>query len=805
MAAAFSPLIGRDDELTHLTGLLGSARDGVSAVRVLCGEPGVGKTALLERIAGMASGFRVLRARGLQSEVDLPFGGLAQLLRPLMAAPSELNSVQLDVLETGLARGVHVEEAAVNAPGMPDRFAVAAAALTLLAVSAEQTPLLVLVDDAQWLDGASVSAVCFVAHRLLADRVVLLLSRRTGQGSPALDDLPEMLVEGLSVRAAADLLKTVGSDSVGPPRFEQFVAELNGNPLAILELPRLLSADQLSGLVPMTQPLPIGDALTEAYASSLAALSEKCRRAALIVSLLDEPDLRSVELALNAAGLETADLSDAEDSGLLDVGASEVTFRHPLVRSAVTYSAPPSWRRTAHAAVGSSLHASTDTKTKFLSVWHLAAATLGFDEKIASLLDEAAEQALQISGLAAAASAYERAAQLSPGQSDRYRRLVRGADAASLAGHLKKAGELLDESELLDVDDFDHALVGARTRIRLEFARANVEVAMRLARAAAEKLADLNPLDASQILIEGAAAAAFHGATEVALRYAERAVELSEADAVAKILAQAAQGSVLLIRGDSVIGLELISALVSLPTELLVSDPNSLQHVARIAFAVYCADEFSLADDLLAAVQQRAVAVGQLAVLPWCFAMNALIELRRGRCQSAVASAEKAYSLAKDMGQELEAANGLFPVAAAAAILGQEESCRSTAQLGLGLTGEYSNHSAEAGMYYALGFLELSLRRLDESISYFEKSRAICETCGLLEMGNWQWGPELAEAYVRNGDIVSAAAIVDMLDWHASRTGRPIVKAFAARCRGLISVDGFERHFEDALGWHRQS
>ena len=331
----------------------------------------------------------------------------------------------------------------------PDHFALGAATLALLATAAAKAPVIAAVDDAQWLDQASVEALAFMARRLLAEGVVLLLTRRVDEGSSALDTLPSTRIGGLTPTAAAKLLRRKGARAISSSRVEQLVAASGGNPLALMELPRLIDEQELAGLIPTHKPLPIGDALLKAYAARFDMLADSCRQAAAIVALLSESDLVAVNRALSAGQLSIADLADAEDSGLVDVGPAGVSFRHPLARSAAVYSIPPSWRRRAHTAVSRSLADSDSVNKRVECAWHLAAAATGPDEQTAAMLEGAAEQAAAQSAWGAATPAYERAAQLSPDDANRHRRYVLAADVASHAGLIAKSRELLAAADKL--------------------------------------------------------------------------------------------------------------------------------------------------------------------------------------------------------------------------------------------------------------------------------------------------------------------------------------------------------------------
>ena len=418
-------LIGREAEQTQLAGMLDAARHGTSGVLVLEGEPGIGKSSLLGWAVEQASDLRVVRSVAVQPELELPYGALGHLLRPLHRTAARLDEGQTAALGAVFAAGGIMTKTTQRF--QPDRFAVGAAALALLAGTAEAGPLLVAMDDAHWLDQSSAEALAFLARRLLAEGIVLLLSKRTGEGHDALNNLPTLVLTGLEPAAATALLMNGGGPRLSTERIQQLIKESNGNPLALAELPRLLAADELAGLVPAHQPLPIGERLTNVYASRFAQLPDGCRQAAAIVAMVSRPGLQLVQGALQAADLTVDELAPAEDAGLVELTASGVSFRHPLARSAAAYSVPAGWRRRAHTAVAEALVDAVDVNEQIERAWHLAAASTGASEETAAMLEDAAANAVAQSGWAAAVPAYERAADLSPKQADRYRRLVEPA------------------------------------------------------------------------------------------------------------------------------------------------------------------------------------------------------------------------------------------------------------------------------------------------------------------------------------------------------------------------------------------
>src|SRR4051794_1391298 len=361
-------LLGRDDERLALDRLLAQARDGRSGVLALVGEPGIGKTALLEYAASGADGMRVLRARGVESEAEVPFAGLAELLGPALARLDRIPSRQADALAGALALGP---------PAASDRFAVGAATLSLLSAFADEAPVALVVDDAHLLDGSSAGALLFAARRLVADPIALILAVREGEPS-LLDgaDLRVLHVPGLARREASVLLEPEGLHGDALERLYRATA---GNPLALLELAS--EAPRLTAL-PDEAPLPISTRIAGAFARRFGLLPDSARRVLVVAAAGDGGDLAVIGAAASRVGLDLSALAPAEEAGLVTIDDQRLAFSHPLARSAVYADAPPPERRAAHAALAAVL----PDRDADRRAWHPAAARGGPDEAAPSAL-----------------------------------------------------------------------------------------------------------------------------------------------------------------------------------------------------------------------------------------------------------------------------------------------------------------------------------------------------------------------------------------------------------------------------------
>ena len=437
-------LIDRQAERGVLEGLLEAIRAGESRALVVSGEAGVGKTALLEYLSQQASGCRLARAAGVQSEMELPFAGLHQLCAPMLDNLPHLPRPQREALRTAFG---------ISAGSAPDRFLVGLAVLSLLSDAAEQQPLVCVVDDEQWLDRASAHVLGFVARRLVAESVGLIFAARVS--SSELMGLPELAVEGLSESDARALLDAALAGPVDSPVLDRIVAETRGNPLALLELSRAVSPRQVAGGFWLPGAVRLSGGIEEHFRQRIEALPTTTRRLLLIAAAepVGDPDL--LWRAAAQMEIDAAAAVPAVEANLVEVG-SRVRFRHPLVRSVVYGSALPQERREVHAALGDATDLQRDADRR---AWHRANAAPGPDEEVAEELERSAGRARARGGLAAAAAFLERATVLSVGSPRRTERALAAASAKIKAGEFAAARDLLSVAESGSPDDFQQARI----------------------------------------------------------------------------------------------------------------------------------------------------------------------------------------------------------------------------------------------------------------------------------------------------------------------------------------------------------
>jgi DNA-binding CsgD family transcriptional regulator len=488
-------LLGRQRECAVLERLLETARDGHGAVLVVHGDPGVGKTALLEYAVEAGQDFGVVRAAGFEGEMELDYAALQQLCSPILEFIGRLPDPQRDALEVAFG---------LSAGQAPSPFLVGLAVLGLLSEVAEQQPVLCVVDDAQWLDGASAQALAFVARRVLADRIALAFATRDLGSRWA--RFPQLRVEPLGRRDARALLESVLAARLDEAVLERIIIETGGNPLALLELPRGLSPAQLAGGFGLPAALPLSTGIEQSFRRRLARLPRDARRLLLLAAAEPVGDAALLWRAARQLGIPETAAYDVESEGLLMLDGAAV-FRHPLVRSAVYGAAEPSERREVHRALADATDPQLDPDRR---AWHRAQAASEPDEELASELERSAARAQARGGLAAAAAFLEGAVTLTPEPSRRARRALAAAQTKFQAGALDDAVSLLAVAEAGALSDLERARV-ALLRAQTAFVATRGSNAPPLLLEAARRLATLDPTLARETYLDALSAAMFAG------------------------------------------------------------------------------------------------------------------------------------------------------------------------------------------------------------------------------------------------------------------------------------------------------
>jgi DNA-binding CsgD family transcriptional regulator len=449
-------LRGRPTECETLRKLVTDVRSDGSRVLVLRGEAGVGKTALLDFVVEQAAGFRIGRVSGVESDMELAYAGLQQLCAPLMDRVDELPDPQREALNVAFGRGVGPT---------PDRFLVGLAVLSIMAAAAaNREPLLCVVDDAQWLDQVSVQTLGFVARRLLAEPVVLVFAVR--DRPDVLAGLPEMVIDGLSDADARELLESVMVGGIDPLVRDRLVAETRGIPLAILEVPRSVSATELAGGFWISGKRSSTAAIEDDFVRRIQALPAETRRLLLVAAAEPVGDAALFLAAAAQLGIPVDALGPAEAAGLIELGP-RMRFHHPLMRSAAYRAADLTERRAVHRALAEATDPQSDPDRR---AWHAANAAAGPDDAVAADLEASASRAQSRGGVAAAAAFLERAAILTEDPNRRGSRAIAAAQAKREAAAPEAAYELLALAELAPLSKLQQAQV-ARVRAQMEFVR----------------------------------------------------------------------------------------------------------------------------------------------------------------------------------------------------------------------------------------------------------------------------------------------------------------------------------------------
>jgi DNA-binding CsgD family transcriptional regulator len=496
-----SRLFGRIAELEILRRLIAEVRRGPSAVLVVRGEPGIGKTELLRQMIAEVPGFGVARVAGVESEMELPYAGLHQLCAPMLGRLGSLAEPQRRALSVafGLACG-----------DSPDRFLVALAALSLMAEAAQERPILCVVDDAQWLDQASAQVLGFIARRLLAEPVALVFAVRTpAPGDPASDHLaglPELRLGGLDEQSAQALLATVISGPLDESVRARILAETHGHPLALLELYRGRSAADLAGGFALPDAGDLPRRIEDRYAARLGELPAEVQRLVLLAAADPVGDPALIFRATEILGLDPGAINLAVAAGLLEFGAT-VRFRHPLVRSAAYRAATAEDRRAVHEALAAVTDPLADPDRR---AWHCAHATAGPDEVVAGELINSASRALRRGGVAAAAAFWERAVALTPDPGQRASRALTAAEAKYAAGDFETAQALLVTAEVGPPGELDEARA-QRMRAQVAFALRRGGDAPPLMLRAAQRLQSLDAELARRTYLEALLATIYAG------------------------------------------------------------------------------------------------------------------------------------------------------------------------------------------------------------------------------------------------------------------------------------------------------
>ena len=791
-------LVGREREQATIDALLEHARSGISGTLLVCGEPGIGKSALLRYAELTANGMTVLTASGIESESDLPFSGLAEFLEPVRDLIPEIPGPQAAALMGALALGP---------PSGSDPFAIFAATLSILAASAERQPVAVIIDDLQWLDASSERALRFASRRIHADRIAILLGSRTDvAGTPFLAGVERIVLRGIDIDACRRLL--AGSDGSPAPRIvaESIHAGTGGNPLAILESRELLTAGQLSGKEPLADPLPTGPAIQRSFEQRVARLSRQDQLALLTLAASQSGSIAEVGRACSQLNSGLANLEHAEAVGLLISDGIRIRFRHPLMRAATYYGATPAARRAVHGALATSMG---PTALPMERAYHLAAAAQGEDENVACSLEAAALDARNRSGHSGAWQAFERAARLTPDPEQRARRLHEAGSDAYIAGQAHRAAQLLDEALSLARDASLCATI-EHSRGRVEMWTRSPAAARRILVAGADRIEAEDPERAALMLVdavttsmqEGDPGAGIDGMVHMTLRLSERAYALgSRAGSMAAAVAGGAYGKALVGVGRPRQGYPFLVASVD------AIDPKgslwlAVQIIQYATMFLYY-EEFDRMRAPLESLIESARASSAPGALPYALGHLSELDFRTGHWAEAYANAAEAVELASELDHKLSLIYALACLAWIEAARGLDADCRAHLAQAAGVL----DHAGRVVAVYTtriVGLLELGLGRNEEAIKHLEPLAQALEHANVFVPTLFQEMPDLIEAYVHTSRLAEAQTMLAAFQRQAQGSPGTWVYAAAARCRGLLEED-YEPRFEEALELHARA
>ncbi|HEX6527629.1 MAG TPA: AAA family ATPase [Streptosporangiaceae bacterium] len=769
------PLLGRERECAVIDALLDDARQGVSGALVVRGEAGIGKSALLGYAIEQAASMTVLSISGVEAESDLAFAGLHGLLRPVLGLLAELPETQARALAGALGLAPSVN---------PDRLLISAAVLGLLAAAAEDRPTLCVIDDAQWVDQPSADALIFTARRLRAERVAIFAAAREGEMRRfEARGLPDLMLTGLDPPSAAGLLAATGRGAVPVVR-ERLLAEAAGNPLALLELPAGLSQPQLEGRSPLPDAVPLTPRLEEVFRQRIGMLPAASQTALLIAAADNTGDVPAVLRAAAVLQLPADVLDPAERAGLIHIAGRTISFRHPLVRSALYRSATLSQRQHAHAALAGAL---TSEEHADRRVWHQAMATLTGDEEVAAALEASARRAQLRAAHASAATAFLRAAELSTDEARRIGRIAAAAHAAWDAGQPDRAREAIGlvlsaatgelRAQLLHLSGVIEARAGSLREactILLEGADVTGDPSLEL-----------------EMLLNAAEAATFSGDLAKVVPLGDRASRIPAASGRDRFVQAVLSGFGRFYAGEHDEAERLFTGALTRADAL--DDPRAL---------VWAADAASTGTELGAGLTyaNRAVDVarqqGLLSLLPLALRRQAMELLWNSQFDQAYAAAQEGYRLSLDVGYG--SGEHLANMANLEAAWGRTDDARRHAEEAHALGQRRGSAYLVSAAEFTLGFIELTAGRATAAadrllaLTAFERSD-INPIIALSAI------PDAVEAGVRAGRHEEAAERLATFHGWVSLAPTRSRQALLARCQALLGQRPPPEAFAEAV------
>ncbi len=766
-------------------------RLGDGGALLLVGEPGIGKTTLLARASMEAEDLRVIRTSGVEVEKNLPYVSLAEIINPILSGLGALPEAQADAVKAALALG--------PSPGVSaDRFATCAAFLRLLTNTAESTPLLVVVDDAQWLDDPSAECLAYAARRLSDTRVGLLAAARPGRDGPLLGSRePERLeLSHLTADDARTMIRGLAPDAAGSV-IDAVVDVAAGNPLALSELPPRLTREQRLGTAPINQGVA-GTALAEAFEAEIRALDAEARSAVVLASCATGRELAPVVSAGREIGINPQAFERAESARVITLSGGSISFSHPLIKAAAYEHAPPAERRRAHRAL--SERCSPDARA-----WHLAAATIGPNEEVAKHLDGAAGRASARGAHSVAADALARAADFSEGGRAAARRRYGAALAAALGGAYDRCAALLESGP-----EIDDPLLRARARHALVVVKMTGGLGLApdtysQLEEEADRISAIDPATAAPMLADASLLAGTSGQFRAASLAAERAAATvpDRASAMVRCQVKAMEGGTAALTGSAADARESLDDAGRLLAQIDILSP-AIQSVVLGMHTRVCTGQEMILRDELDRLEELARATDTFGLLPYLLAVSADVAYRIGDWEDSEGVLSSAQ-LAEEHGQY-----GILPYSLVVngqllAVRGRTSEARDDLERGIELAGRVGSATVVAWGHSVLGLLELGHGRAEQGVAELVRVEAFAAESGLEDPAYIPWASDLIEAYVHVGRKEDAERVASALAVRSRRANVPLSLALAARGLGLVASENFDPHFESALTYHEHA
>jgi DNA-binding CsgD family transcriptional regulator len=758
-------LWGRANECERLDALITASRAGTSGAVVLRGEAGVGKSALLEYLVRNAQGCRVVRAAGVESEMELAYAALHQLCGPFLDRLEHLPQPQADALSIAFG---------VQSGPPPDRFLVGLAVLTLLSEIAETQPLVCLVDDAHWLDRASAQVLGFVARRVVAESMVMVFAVREPWETKELVGLSELTIGPLHDADARSLLAATIPGKLDEPVRERIVAESHGNPLALLELPRAWTPAALAGGFGLPDGASVSAKIEESFRRRIGPLPDHSKRLLLVASADPIGDPVLIQAAAERLGIPVDAAGPATTAGLLD-DTGQLRFRHPMVRSVVYKDAPLAHRRLAHGALAEVTDPELDPDRR---VWHRAQAAAGPDEDVATELERSAGTAQGRGGLAAAAAFLQRSVALTEDPARRSERALLGAEAGFQAGAFDAALGLVATAEAGALDDFQRARADL-VRGRIAFASGSVHEAPLLLLAAARELEpfDLDLARETHLVAWNAAVTAgYLGGRAILVEICRSAQGLAPSTGTPRPLDLLLEGVALVTTDGHAAATPSLRRAVKASAEMAIDDVLHWGFMALAACALIWDVDRML--ELSARHVQLARDAGALYPLPSTLHMLGLARAWTGDFAGAASAHAEAESVAASTGNHMAP----YTLVRLRALQGRETEANAAIAAAIEYAETQGQGLSATYAHWATAVLDNGLARYERALS--AARLAIADS---IEPWHTMWAlPELVEAAVRSGEVELAADAYEQLRDTTLPADNDVALAIESRCHALL-------------------